>query len=243
MSDVKEKVEMELKPFETMCDATTEHLRTMITGSCEATADEILTVAKALGEIVDIKKDIVEMCYKKQIMTAMEENEDSFGEEWDENGTMYYTRPRTNDGRYTRSNSRRGRMMYTQPEPMYRMDMDLYRMDPEELRMRDREMGVHYYEAGDYTGIGNNNRDYRGTNVRSYSENGMNNSNRNGNMNRTESRMERAVRHYTENKDMQSLEEMLNAIQEKIMDESADMDAGKKNMTKSKLTNLVNMIK
>lgn len=231
MSDVKEKVEMELKPFETMCDATTEHLRTMICGSCEATADEILTVAKALGEIVDIKKDIVEMCYKKQIMTAMEENEDSFGEEWDENGPMYYTRPRTNDGRYTSSNSRRGRMMYTQPQPMYRMDMDLYRMSPEELRRKDMEMGVHYY-----TESGNSNMS-NGSN----SENGMN-MNRN-NMNRSESRMERAVRHYTENKDMQSLEEMMNAIQEKIMEEAGGMDAGKKNMTKTKLTNLVNMIK
>ena len=245
MSDVKEKVEMELKPFETMCDATTEHLRTMITGSCEATADEILTVAKALGEIVDIKKDIVEMCYKKQIMTAMEEHEDEYGETWDEDGVMYYSPSRSKtSGRYmSRGDGRRtnGRM-YT-PNSEWRMNMDLYRMSPEELRMRDREMGVHYYEAGDYTGIGNNNREGRGTNVRSYSENGMNNSNRNGNMNRPESRMERAVRHYTENKDMQSLEEMMNAIQEKIMEESAEMDAGKKNMTKSKLTNLVNMIK
>lgn len=252
MSDVKDKVEMELKPFETMCDATTEHLRTMITGSCEASADEILTVAKALGEIVDIKKDIVEMCYKKQIMTAMEEHEDEYGETWDEEGVMYYSQPRSKtSGRYmSRGDGRRtnGRM-YT-PNSEWRMNMDLYRMSPEELRMRDREMGVHYYEPGDYTGIGNNNRDDRGrnntmndTNVRSYSENGTNMNRNNINMNRPESRMERAVRHYTENKDMQSLEEMMNAIQEKIMEESADMDAGKKNMTKSKLTNLVNMIK
>ena len=55
------------------------------------------------------------------------------------------------DGR--RTNGR----MYT-PNSEWRMNMDLYRMSPEELRMRDREMGVHYYEAGDYTGIGNNNR-------------------------------------------------------------------------------------
>ncbi|MCQ2771183.1 MAG: hypothetical protein MJ236_05235 [Clostridia bacterium] len=255
MSDVKEKVEMELKPFETMCDATTEHLRTMITGSCEATADEILTVAKALGEIVDIKKDIVEMCYKKQIMTAMEEHEDEYGETWDEDGVMYYSgQPRSKtSGRYmSRGDGRRtnGRM-YT-PNSEWRMNMDLYRMSPEELRMRDREMGVHYYEPGDYTGIGNNNRDDRGTrnmntmkdaNVRSYSENGTDSINRNNGMNQSQSRIDKAIKHYHDNNDMQSLEEMLNAIQEKIMEESGGMDVSKKNMTKSKLTNLINNIK
>jgi len=250
MSDVKEKVEMELKPFESVCDKLLETLKEMTMGNTEATPEDVAYIAKSLGEVVDVKKDIVEMCYKKQIMEAMEESD--YGEDYDEDGPMYYTPARSKtSGRYMRRGDGRrtnGRM-YT-PNSEWRMNMDLYRMSPEELRMRDREMGVHYYEPGDYTGIGNNNRDDRGrnntmndANVRSYIENGMNNSNRNGNMNRTESRMERAVRHYTENKDMQSLEEMMNAIQEKIMEEAGDMDISKKNMTKSKLTNLVNMIK
>lgn len=205
----------------------------------------------------EIAKNIT--CYEKdyKIIEAMEEaengeNMDMIEQYEDYPERMYYSPMRSKtSGRYmSRGDGRRtnGRM-YT-PNSEWRMNMDLYRMSPEELRMRDREMGVHYYEPGDYTGIGNNNRDDRGrnntmndTNVRSYSENGTNMNRNNMNMNKPESRMERAVRHYTENKDMQSLEEMMNAIQEKIMEESADMDAGKKNMTKSKLTNLVNMIK
>ena len=88
MSDIKEKIEMELKPYETMCEQTTEHLKQMITGSGDFAAEEILSVAKTLGEITDIKKDIVEMCYKKYILKAMEENEDDYGETWNEDGLM-----------------------------------------------------------------------------------------------------------------------------------------------------------
>lgn len=97
--DKNKEIEMELKPYETMCEHTTEHLKMLITGSQEASADEILAVAKTLGEITDIKKDIVEMCYKKQIMTAMEESE--YGEDYDENGRKFY-RTRDSKGRYTR---------------------------------------------------------------------------------------------------------------------------------------------
>lgn len=245
MSDVKEKVEMELKPFETMCDATTEHLRQLITGSCEATADEILSVAKALGEIVDIKKDIVEMCYKKQIMTAMEENEDSYGEEWDENGLMGYSQPRSKtSGRYMRRGDGRRNypstvVYYTEPDA-YRMNMDLYKMNPQELRDREKRLGVHYYTEP-YTGIAND----KVIGSKMTPANVMDGANsRASDWNeQPASKVDKAIRMYTEKQDMQSLEEMMDAIQEKIMEEAPKMDVNKKNMTKSKLTTMVNQIR
>lgn len=91
MSDIKEKIEMELKPFEMMCETTTDHLKDLINGSCEADAQEILSVAKVLGEITDIKKDIVEMCYKKQILEAMEESE--YGTDYNYAGRKAYAEP------------------------------------------------------------------------------------------------------------------------------------------------------
>lgn len=130
---VKE-IEMELKPYETMCEQTTEYLRSLICGSEEADAQTILSVAKTLGEIVDVKKDIVEMCYKKQIVEAMEENADEYGETCNEDGLIdgrrYYTRPRDSRGRFV---SRRG----------YRD----YRMMPDMDRDMDLSMGRMYYDG------------------------------------------------------------------------------------------------
>lgn len=77
---------MELKPYEAMCETTTEHLKQLINGGNQADAEEILSVAKVLGEITDVKKDIVEMCYKKQILEAME---DSDYEEYRQNVRNY----------------------------------------------------------------------------------------------------------------------------------------------------------
>lgn len=130
---VKE-IEMELKPYETMCEQTTEYLRSLICGSEEADAQTILSVAKTLGEIVDVKKDIVEMCYKKQIVEAMEGKEDEYGETWDEDGLIegkrYYPRMRDSRGRFV---SRRG----------YRD----YRMMPDMDRDMDLSMGRMYYDG------------------------------------------------------------------------------------------------
>lgn len=270
MSDVKEKIEMELKPFEPVCDMLLETLKEMTMGNTEATPEDVAYISKSLGEVVDVKKDIVEMCYKKQIMEAMEESD--YGEDYDEDGPMYYTPARSKtSGRYMRrgdgrrnypstvvyytdngsgnSDGRRGeningnmggRMNYEPDMPMYRMDMDLYKMRPEELRKRDMQKGVHYYTEP-YTGIGNdkvigdrmtpvNIQD--GTNSRASDWSEMN-----------QSKIDRAIKKYTENKDMQSLDEMITEIEHEIKNQASGMDATQKNMTKSKLTNLVNSIR
>ena len=274
MSDVKEKVEMELKPFESVCDKLLETLKELTMGNTEATPEDVLAISKSLGEVVDVKKDIVEMCYKKQIMEAMEENEDSFGEEWDENGPMYYTgQPRSKtsgrfmrrgDGRrnypstvvyYTDGGANRGQnggqdysngnmdggqirndgkmnnmRSFYQPESMYRMDMDLYRMDPEQLYdevyPKMRRKNVHYYTDNGMRGMDMMEGDRSMRDVAN-----------------KESRIDRAIRRYTENKDMQSLDEMMTEIEREIKEQSGNMDATQKNMAKTKLTNLVNSLR
>lgn len=130
MGKIKDKVEMELKPYETMCEQTTEHLKMLITGGIEASAEEILTVAKALGVIIDIKKDIVEKCYKMQIMEAMEENADDYGDTWDENGRKFYPRMRDSRGRFMRGYEEPIRANMHMPEDMNmsrNMDRDMDR--------------------------------------------------------------------------------------------------------------------
>lgn len=168
MSEIKEKIEMELKPYETMCEQTTEHLKQMITGSGDFAAEEILSVAKTLGEITDIKKDIVEMCYKKYILKAMEENEDDYGETWNEDGLM-----RKGYRGYLRDSKGRFRRGY---DPVYMMDAEMYKKDtPEHYRDMDRNQGKMYYtEATNMSNGSRNMRDYRegrsGMSRRSYME-------------------------------------------------------------------------
>lgn len=128
MSDKVKEIEMELKPLEQVCNDTLEYLKHLISGAEEVDPQTILAVAKTFGEIVDAKKDIVEMCYKKQIVEAMEENADEYGETWDEEGPKRYYQRRDSRGRYMSS---RG---YSEPN---------YRMMPE--RDMDRNMGKMYY--------------------------------------------------------------------------------------------------
>lgn len=108
MSDIKEKIDMELKPYDSLCEDTTQHLKMLISGSTEADPNTILSVTKTLGEIVDVKKDIVEMCYKKKILEAMEDHEGEYGESWDEEGPMskryYRGQARDSRGRYMSRN-------------------------------------------------------------------------------------------------------------------------------------------
>jgi len=74
-----------------------------------------------------IAKNIAEYDYYYNIIKAMEENEDDYGETWDENGPIYRKGYKNRMRKY--------------PE----MDMDMYKMNPEELRRRDNVNGVHYY--------------------------------------------------------------------------------------------------
>lgn len=213
MSDslkVKE-IEMELKPYETMCDESTEYLRSLITGGECADANTILTVAKVVGEIVDIKKDIVDMCYKKQIIEAMEENAEDYGETWNEDGPMpkkYYTRMRDSRGRYMRRGYEDGMM----PE-IYR-DRDMDRMDGK----------MYYTENGSM-----NNMSRNGNNGSSRYEMAKRNYEEHKQMNPSDNQG-----------GMAKLEALLKSIDEGMEEIAPMMNQNEKAMAKDKMTRSLN---
>lgn len=181
MSDIKEKVEMELKPLEKMCDEVQDKLEEMIKSSEEVAPETVLAVAKTFGEIVDAKKDIVEMCYKKQIMEAMEDAD--YGEDYDEDGVLmrkgYKGQPRRANGQFM---SRR----YTMTPEMY------HNNSPEYYRDMDRKNGIMYYT--DNGTMQNAGRNYNDGYSRGYSD-GMSQNSYSG-------KIERMRRNYTEAKEM-----------------------------------------
>lgn len=147
MSDIKEKIDMELKPYETICESTLDVLKSMITGGEEIDPHVIYDTAKTLGEIIDIKKDSVEMLYKRTIMEAMEKSE--YGEDYDENGEIrryYRGQPRSaSSGRFmSRNDGRRGYEEY-RPMEWDRPQIHYYMPDMNYYRDMDMSRGRMYY--------------------------------------------------------------------------------------------------
>lgn len=151
MSDIKEKIDMELKPYENICETTLDALKNMIAGGEEIDPHVIYDTAKTLGEIVDIKKDLVEICYKKQIMEAMEKSE--YGKDYDENGEIRYYRgqPRSaSSGRFmSRNDGRRG---YEEYRPMEWDRPQIHYYMPDMTYYRDMDMGRGRMYYPDSTG-------------------------------------------------------------------------------------------
>lgn len=230
MSEIKEKIELELKPLESVCDNTLECLKNMVSGSECHSPEEVLAVAKTFGEIVDAKKDIVEMCYKKQILEAMEESE--YGEDYDENGRRFYrNQPRDSRGRYMS----RGRRGYDEKMPMQYDDDDYYRMTAKDYRMHapeyyrnmDYNMGKMYYTE---PAMGSN------KNMSTDNRNGMNGS-----------RYEQNRRNYTDHKeegkeDMTGLEMLLNTVKDDVKELMPKMTPAEKKLTQQKMRVMADML-
>lgn len=234
MSEIKEKIELELKPLESVCDNTLECLKNMVSGSECHSPEEVLAVAKTFGEIVDAKKDIVEMCYKKQILEAMEESE--YGEDYDENGRRFYrNQPRDSRGRYMS----RGRRGYDEKMPMPYDDDDYYCMTAKDYRMHAPE----YYRDMD-----------RMNGIMYYTESGTSNgnmNNRNMSMNRmstdSNSRYDKTRRSYTEMKeegkeDLGGLEMLMNVVKDDVKELSPKMTPSEKKLTQQKLRAMADML-
>lgn len=247
MSEIKEKIEMELKPFEAMCETLTTDLKEMIVGGRETDAETAKAYAEILYKITDVKKDIVEMCYKKQILEAMEESE--YGVDYDENGEI-----RGFSSRQHPRSSRTGRFItknYT--EPMYKMDVDLYRdTDPSEMRKRDMRKGIMYYTEpvrtdNMTTGVHNYDDGYK----RGYEDGRMSN-----NMNSTSnSRFGNAKRGYEESKsmhnsnsaedateNMKNLEKIFKDLKTDFKDLTPMMNNSEKTFARQKMTTMANEV-
>lgn len=190
MADTKieMKVDEEIKPLKELCEKMTD----IVKHEVEKGIDKVNP--KELGEAIDMIKDLaeakkyaVEALYHKQIMGAMEENADEYGETWDEDGVIrkgYRGQPRSKtSGRYMSASDGRRSRSYM-PEMYY-----------------DEMIPMMGYSSNSMNGSnnGNNSNSYSQGYNRGYDDGrteGMRSNN--GNM----SRMERARRGYDEVKHM-----------------------------------------
>lgn len=124
------KLEEEVKPIKKMC----ERLMDTVNHELEKGIENVDT--KELGEAIDIIKDLyeakkfmLESCYYKSVIEAMEEYGEE--EEWEDDGRRGYRgQPRSESGRFMsrndgrRSNRGRGRRNYDMDMMYDEMDMD-----------------------------------------------------------------------------------------------------------------------
>lgn len=157
-SKIAMKIEEETKGIKKMCEQLGKTVEYEFDKGIEQVdTAEMKEAIDMLKDLYAMKKDIVESCYYKQIMEAMEESE--YGEDYDYEGRKgYIGQPRSQRGRFMsrgdgrRSNSGgrsrgRGRRGYEDPMMMDDDDMeDMY--DMEYMRDMDRGMGKMYYSGG-----------------------------------------------------------------------------------------------
>lgn len=257
------KIEEETKDIKKICERLTEAVKYELDKGIENVD------AKELGEVIDMIKDlyegkkaVVEACYYKQVMEAMEEYGD---EEMDEDRRFYRGQPRSRtSGRYmSRGDGRRGnsgRRGYEEMMPDYE--------EMEQMRDMDRyAMGRMYYsEGGSQGGSSTSGRgssqggSSSGGGSRGYSEGGNQGGSQGGNQGggrggQSSSRSENARRNYTEMKQMNkggsaeekkenmaNLEEYLKELSSEMTDLVGDMDASEKQMVRTKLQTLAQKV-
>lgn len=242
MSEIKEKVENELKIVKALCETMEHAIKTELDkGLDKVNTHEMYEAVDIFKDLSEVKKNIIEGCYKMQIMEAMEDSE--YGEDYDENGEIRYYRgqPRSKtSGRFmSRGDGRRN----------YRMTPEMYReYEPEYYRDLDRETMRRMYTTSS-TGM---------SNTRSYSDGysdgqdeGYQRGFSEGSRNRG-GRYDRARRNYEENKqgkngqsdekDMRNLETMLNEFEKELSEMLPKMSQQEKNLAKNKVVSWQNKV-
>jgi hypothetical protein len=247
MSEIKEKVENELKTVKTLCETMEHAIKTQLDkGLDKVDTHEMYEAVDIYKDLSEVKKNIIEGCYKMQIMEAMEEAE--YGEDYDENGEIRYYRgqPRSKtSGRYMSRGD--GRRNYMYPEEYYR-DMDRESM----RRMYTSNMNNSAGDTRSYSD-GYSDGERKGYNdgetagyQRGYSD---------GNRSSSNNRYERARRNYEETKanktgnqaedsqkEMRSLEQMLNAFESELTEMLPKMSQNEKNLAKNKVASWQNKV-
>lgn len=259
MADIKEKVEAELKTVKSMCETMENAIKTQIDkGLDKVNTHELYEAVDIYKDLGEVKKNIVETCYKMQIMEAMEESD--YGEDYDENGPIeerrfYRGQPRSRTtGRYmSRSDGRR--RGYETP---YHYMPEVY---SPVTGYRDMDMmdGRMYYASGQNGNMSGNfgNRSYSdGQGGNRWSESGnRTNDNRYYDGNRMESRYERSRRNYEESKELhrentpendkenvKRLETFMNTIEGDIKELTPSMSQAEKTMLKQKMAAWANQM-
>lgn len=273
MANIKDKVEAELKTVKSMCETMEQAIKTQLDkGLDKVNTHELYEAVDIYKDLGEVKKNIVETCYKMQIMEAMEESD--YGEDYDENGPIeerrfYRGQPRSRTtGRYmSRSDGRR--RGYETPYkymPEIYSPMTGYR----DMDMMDGRMYYASGQSGNMSGSMNsssmngNNRGYSDSmqNSRNYSDGQANRNYYDGNSNsryydnnRSESRYERSRRNYEESKEMHKentpendkenvkrLETFMNTIEGDIKELTPSMSQAEKTMLKQKMAAWANQM-
>jgi hypothetical protein len=148
MSEIMEKVESELKVVKSMCETMENAIKNQLgKGLDKVNTHEMYEAVDIYKDLSEVKKNIVETCYKKQIMEAMEEYGEDKEEYEDDYGEVrfYNGQPRSRtSGRYMRRGDGRRRRSYE--EPRYHMPLEVYyAYSPEHLRDMDRDRNIMYY--------------------------------------------------------------------------------------------------
>lgn len=227
MSEIKEKLDAEMKTVKSMCECMENAIKTqMDKGLDHVDTHELYKAVDIYKDLSEVKKNIAKTCYYKQIMEAMEESE--YGKDYDENGEIRYYRgqPRRANGEFmSRRGGRSGRRGYTDRE--WENDMpyirpELYHMYPpyeQWERDMDIENGKMYYTE---------NKGQHG-----YAPNGQN---------VQESGSSRAMRKYMEDKmtadgttKMKDLESYMSELSGDVTKMLANASQGEKDMVKQKM--------
>ncbi|MCR5254617.1 MAG: hypothetical protein K6D96_01675 [Acetatifactor sp.] len=167
MSEIKEKVEAELKTVKALCETIENAIKNQVDrGLDKVDTHELYEAVDIYKDLSEVKKNVIESCYKMQVMEAME----NYGEEEDEEERRYYNRNRYSNGRFAPKGrgTRRG----------YHMTPEIYRSYPDDWE-RDMDLfdGRMYYSEGGSQG-GNQGGSQDGSS-RGYSE-GYSEGNRDG---------------------------------------------------------------
>lgn len=135
MSEIREKVDAELKTVKSICETIENAIKTQVDkGLDKVNTHELYEAVDIYKDLSEVKKNVIESCYKMQIMDAMESYDE--GEEDEER--RYYNRYRYANGRYAPKGkgSRRG----------YHMTPEIYRSYPDDWeRDMDLSDGRMYY--------------------------------------------------------------------------------------------------
>ena len=136
MSDIKEKLEMELKEVNHFCDTIGNAIKTELEkGIGNVDTNEMYKAVDIYKDLSEVKKNIIEGCYKTQIMEAMDESE--YGKDYDEEGRIRY---------YPKRSERTGRYIKGYADSSYNMTPEMYNERPAAYyRDMDRAEGKMYY--------------------------------------------------------------------------------------------------
>lgn len=131
MSEIKEKLESEMKVAKALCETMEHAIKTQIDkGLDKVDTHELYEAVDIYKDLGEVKKNIAETCYYKQLMEAMEKSE--YGEDYDEDGPIerrfYRGQPRSKtSGRYmSRNDGRRSYPYMYIPDTEWDRDMDRY---------------------------------------------------------------------------------------------------------------------